>query len=135
MRVLIVIILLLLVFPGCEKDKRPLIPYVYVNLQLYPNTLDFVPIGGYKYINAGYRGIVIYRMLEDVFAVYERCCPYDPEKEGARITVDASNITCIDSVCMSKFILTDGTPYGGPSPYSLMQYRWNYDGDRLLIYN
>jgi len=135
MRVLIAIILILLVVPGCKKEKRPLIPYVYVNLQLYPNSLDFIPVGGYKYVNGGYRGIVIYRILQDEFSVFERCCPYDPEKAGARIVVDPSGITCTDSVCMSQFILTDGTPYHGPSPYSLMQYRWNYDGETLLIFN
>lgn len=135
MRILAVLILLLLVVPACKKDNQPQIPYVYVNLQLYPNSLDYIPQGGYKYVNAGYRGIVIYRFLNEQFSVYERCCPYDPEKPGAMITVDPSGSTCIDSVCMSKFILYDGTPYGGPSPYTLMQYRWTYDGEVLYIYN
>jgi len=135
MRILFVIILLLLVVPGCKKDNQPLIPYVYVNLQLFPDSMDFIPQGGYKYVNAGYRGIVIYRLLHDQFMVYERCCPYDPEKTGARITVDASGSTCTDSVCMSKYILYDGSPYAGPSPYLLMTYRWSYDGEVLQIYN
>ncbi len=135
MRILAVIIFFLLVVPGCDKEKQPQIPYVYVNLQLYPNSLDYIPEGGYKYINAGYSGIVIYRFLNEQFSVYERCCPYDPEKPGAIITVDPSGTTCTDSVCMSKFILYDGTPYSGPSPYTLMQYRWSYDGDALYIYN
>ena len=135
MRILAVIILLLLVASGCNKDNQPLIPYVNVNIQLYPNSMDYIPVGGYLYVAEGYRGIVVYRLLPEEFRVYERCCPYDPEKTGARITVDPSNITCIDSVCMSKFVLTDGSPYGGPSPYSLMQYRWDYDGEVLYIYN
>ena len=134
-RILAVIILLLLVVPGCKEDNRPLIPYVYVSLSLYPNTMDYINTMGYKYVNAGYRGIVVFRMSQDQFMVYERCCPFDPDKAGAKITVDQSSITCIDSVCMSKFILTDGTPYGGPSPYPLMQYHWSYDGDVLYIYN
>ena len=135
MRYLIAIILFLLILPGCDKTSQPVIPYVYVNEMLYPNTLDYIPVGGYKYISAGYRGIVVYRMLPEQFAVYERCCPYDPEKTGARVSVDASGIICIDSVCMSKYILYDGTPSGGPSPYSLMQYKYSYDGEVLLIYN
>lgn len=135
MRIIVVIILLLLVVPGCNKDKQPQIPYVYVNLQLYPDSLDYIPVGGYKYINGGYSGIVIYRFLSDQFAVYERCCPYDPEKTGARITVNPAGTTCTDSVCMSKFILYDGTPYEGPSPYALMQYRWTYDGEVLFVFN
>jgi len=135
MRVLIAIILLLLVFPACNDEKQPQIPYVYVNLQLYPNSMDYIPVGGYKYINAGYRGIVIYRMLPEQFSVFERCCPYDPEMTNARISVDPSGSTCIDSVCMSKFILFDGSPYEGPSPYSLMTYHYTYDGDVLMVFN
>ena len=135
MRLLLLLIILMLTVPGCNKDKQPLIPYVYVNLQLYPNSMDYIPVGGYKYINEGFRGIIIYRILPEEFAVYERCCPYDPESTGARVTVDPSGSTCIDAVCKSQFILYDGTPYGGPSPYSLMQYRYSYDGETLQIYN
>ncbi len=136
MRILILTILLLLVVPGCRKDKQPLIPYVYVNIQLFPDSMDYIPEGGFKYIDyAGYRGIVIYRLLHEQFMVYERCCPFDPEKTGARVTVDVSKSTCSDSVCKSKFILYDGSPYAGPSPYSLMTYRWSYDGEILQIYN
>jgi len=135
MRILIAIILLLLVVPACNKDNQPQIPYVYVNLMLYPNTLDYIPVGGYRYENAGYRGILIYRLLPDEFAVFERCCPYDPEKTGARVSVDASGLQCTDSVCMSKFILLNGTPTQGPSPYSLMQYQYTYDGETLQIFN
>lgn len=134
-RFLAVIILLLMIAPACKRENQSLIPYTYVNFQLYPNTMDYIPVGGYIYMAEGVKGIVIFRLLPDEFRVYERCCPYDPEKTGARITVDASNITCIDSVCMSKFVLTDGSPYGGPSPYSLMQYRWDYNGEVLSVYN
>lgn len=135
MRILIMLILLLLVVPGCDKEKQPLIPYVYISLQLYPDSMDYIPEGGYKYVNAGYRGIIVYRFLHDQFMVYERCCPYDPENTEAIIKVDPSGSTCIDSACMSKFVLYDGSPYDGPSPYPLMQYRSSYDGEVLNIYN
>ena len=136
MRVLAAIIVLLLVFPGCGKDRQTAIPYVYVNLELHPNTLDYIGVGSYKYVNGGYRGIVIYRLLPDEFRVYERCCPFDPEKTGAQVSVDPSFFTATDPVCTSKFSLLDGSPISGPSPYSLLQYRYSFDGDdRLLIYN
>ncbi len=135
MRTLAAIIVLLFLIPGCGKDNRPLIPYANVNLQLYPNTMDYIPTTGHLYVNAGYRGIIVYRASQDEFMVYERCCPYDPEKTGAKVSVDETGFFCIDSVCMSKFNLPYGTPEGGPSPYSLMQYRWNYDGEVLYIYN
>jgi hypothetical protein len=127
--------LLSILVQGCGEESQPQIPYVYVNIPLYPNSLDFIPIGGYLYVNGGYKGIVVYRFLENEFGVYERCCPYDPEKANARITVDPAGNTCVDSACMSKYILYDGSPYAGPSPYLLMKYRYSYDGDLLLIYN
>lgn len=135
MRLLTAIILLLLVFAGCGKDRQPQIPYVYVDLRLYPNTIDYIRTTGYIYVNGGYRGIIVYRASQDEFMVYERCCPYDPEKTGARVSVDASGFFCIDSVCMSKFNLPYGTPEGGPTPFALMQYRHSYDGETLMIYN
>jgi hypothetical protein len=136
MRILIAIILFLLVVPGCRKENnQPVIPYAMVNLQVYPNTLDYINVSGYKYVNGGYRGIIVFRISQSDFMVYERCCPYDPEKTGASVTVDPSIFTLTDSVCGSKFVITDGSPYKGPSPYSLMQYHWNYDGDVLYIYN
>ena len=135
MRVLAAIIILVLIFPGCGKDRQTAIPYVYVNKLLYPNTLDYIPISGYLYVNGGYRGIVIYRSTQEDFMVYERCCPYDPEKTGARVSVDASGFFCVDSVCMSRFNLPYGTPESGPSPFALLQYRYSYDGETLMIYN
>jgi hypothetical protein len=135
LKCLLIFALVLFAF-SCDKDKQPTIPYVYINEMLYPNSMDFIPVGGYIYVNAGYRGLVVYRMLTDEFRVYERCCPYDPEKTNARIVVNSDNTTAIDSCCMSQFILLDGSPYGnGPSPYSLMTYNYSYDGERLMIYN
>lgn len=135
MRFLTILLLLLLVFPGCDNEKRPLIPYVYVNLILYPDSMDYIPLGGYKYVNGGYRGLIVYRSTNSTFMVYERCCPYDPENTNAKVTVDPSGFTCIDSVCKSQYILHDGSPYKGPSSYLLMSYRYSYDGVVLQIFN
>lgn len=130
------VILLLLAVLGCGKEKQPQIPYAYLSLQLYPNSLDYIPVGGYKYIeNNGYRGLLIYRLLPDEFRVYERCCPNDPQVTNARVSVESSGITCACPVCKSQFILFDGTCSGGPSPFALRQYRYSYDGETLLIFN
>lgn len=126
---------LMLLSMACGKEKQPNIPYIYVEKILYPNSMDYIAPGGYRYVNAGYRGVVVYRLFDDQFMVFERCCPYDPEKAGAFIKVEHSGTTAVDSICMSKFILLDGSPFSGPSPFALKQYRWDYDGERLHIYN
>jgi hypothetical protein len=135
MRFFLFTLLLFLVVSGCDRENQPTIPYAYVNLQLYPNSLDYIETGGYKYVDAGYKGLIVYRPLPDEFFIFERCCPYDPEHEHAVVSVDKTGLTCTDSVCGSQYVLYNGTPNAGPSSYPLMQYRYTYDGDLLHIYN
>lgn len=131
-----IIFLLLLSFTSCKKDEdRDLIPYVYVNFAIYPNTIDFIPTGQWVYTSGGYKGIIIYRPQEDEFMAYERACPHDPLTEGARVEVETSGLIAVDSVCGSRFLLTDGSPIEGPAKIPLKQYRTSYDGHALLVYN
>ena len=118
-----------------EENSRDNIPYVYVNFVIYPNTLDFIPDGGYVYSSGGYKGIIIYRLFSSEFRAYERACPFDPLEEDARVVVEPSGIIAIDSVCGSRFLLTDGSPIQGPATIGLKQYRTRYDGYTLQISN
>ena len=125
---------LLLVSCGDETDRTE-IPYIYVNFVIYPNTLHFIPEGGYVYSSGGYKGLIIYRPLSDQFMVYERACPYDPLEDDARVVVEDNGIIAIDSLCGSRFILTDGSPINGPATTGLKQYRTRYDGYSLTVTN
>ncbi len=123
-------------FNSCGKDENETsIPYVYVDFLLYPNTLDYIADGQWAYVSGGYKGIIIYRPMNDQFMAYERACPFDPLVEGARIEVESSGIIAVDSVCGSRFLLTDGTPIAGPAGIPLKQYRTSYDGYVLRVYN
>jgi Rieske Fe-S protein len=62
-------------------------------------------------------------------------CPYDPENECARVEVDPTTYTLIDSCCMSRFNLIDGMPVDGPSTRPLLQYLTEFDGNYLQVYN
>jgi nitrite reductase/ring-hydroxylating ferredoxin subunit len=132
----LVLVTLNLLLGSCRKDNvTNRVPYVYVNFLLYPNSLDYIPTGGWVYSTGGYRGIVIYRMTEDQFFAYDRCCPYDPENIHARVIIESTGITVVDTVCGSRFLLTDGYPFKGPSRSPLLQYRTSFDGERLSIFN
>jgi nitrite reductase/ring-hydroxylating ferredoxin subunit len=123
-------------FNSCGKEEtRDVIPYVYVNFAMYPNTIDFIADGQWAYVSGGYKGIIIYRPQNDEFMAYERACPHDPLIDGARVEVESSGIIAIDSVCGSRFLLTDGSPIEGPAGISLKQYRTSYDGHILMVYN
>jgi len=121
---------------SCKKEESaPEIPYIYVNFSLNPNSTQYInlnSVNGWETVTGGYNGILIFRKSVNEFVAFERACPYDPLAEGAQIKVDKSGITCTCPICGSKFIMTDGTPYDGPSHYSLKQYQTLYDG--LLLY-
>jgi len=134
-----VILLFLLFVAGCKKeDPQPQIPEVYVNFFINPNSTEYLELnapGGWVYVTGGYRGILLYRLTMSEFLAFERTCPYDPEHSGARVEVEESGATCVCPVCSSKYILLDGSPFEGPSPYLMKQYRTTYDGTLLYVYN
>jgi nitrite reductase/ring-hydroxylating ferredoxin subunit len=138
-----VFILSLIVFvfllPQCKKENQQNeIPVVAVNIAIDPNSTEFIrlnAVNGWEYITGGYRGIIVFRASSNGFLAYERSCPYDWDKTTTRLIVDSSGITTICPSCKSKFILLDGTPYGGPSPYPMKQYQTTYNGSILYIYN
>ena len=124
---------------SCNKDKNDNykdIPNVYVNFYLQPDGIDFIPPNGWKtYDHEGHRGVFIYRIDQFTFNAYEMTCPYDADKESAKVQVDASGILLIDSCCMSTYNILDGMPAGGPSTLPLKQYFTEYAGGTLHVYN
>jgi len=136
---IIVLAFLILLLSCNKKDEnqiQSLIPNVPVNFYIQPNTIDFIPAGSWQsFDNEGYRGIFIYRLDQSTFIAYERTCPYDPDKECARVDIDPSTFTLIDSCCTSRFNLIDGMPIEGPSTLPLLQYFTEFDGNFLHVYN
>ncbi|MEI6681312.1 MAG: hypothetical protein WCO44_01715 [Bacteroidota bacterium] len=126
-------------FISCKKETTtPQIPYVSFNISLNPNGTQYLAlnvVNGWETVTGGYNGILIFRKSINEFAAYERACPYDPLVSGAQIRVDKSGITCYCPVCGSKYIMSDGTPYSGPSRYTLREYTTLYDGLMLYISN
>lgn len=134
------IIFVILLFPmGCkDKNDNPgtEIPNVYVNFYLQPDGIDFIPAQGWKYIDQeGYRGIIIYRLDQFTFNAYERTCPFDAQKDCARVEVTPSGILMVDSCCMSYYNILDGMPAGGPTSLPLKVYFTEFDGITLHVYN
>ncbi len=126
---------------SCAKKNsttQPEIPYVAVNFAINPNSTQYIElnhIGGVVTVTGGYRGIIIYRASETEFMAFERACTYDPTGDSAQVRVDVSGITAHCPQCKSKYILTDGSAYNGPTQWPLKQYRTNYDGTYLYVTN
>jgi nitrite reductase/ring-hydroxylating ferredoxin subunit len=138
-RVLVLLAVVALLAASCQKeDPAPDIPYVYVNFSLNPDSPEYDKlnvVNGWETVYGGFNGILIFRKTVSEFVAFERACPYDPLEQGAQVRVEDSGITCFCPVCGSRYIMTDGTPFEGPSRYSLKQYQTVYDGMMLYISN
>ncbi|GAB3194064.1 hypothetical protein ABID22_000345 [Pontibacter aydingkolensis] len=131
-------LLLLLLLIGCKDTYQgPAIPEVPVNEQINVNSLQYPELrrdGGYVYLNAGYKGILIVRQNANLYAAFERACPYDPTAPCAIVEVDQSNLFIVDKCCGSQFNF-QGNVTSGPAVYGLKQYRTSLSGSLLYISN
>lgn len=122
------------------------IPHVYVyytiNLNL-PQYNQLGLLGGWTYIDEGFKGIIVYHKVDDSFIALERCCTYQPLEECSRVSVDESGIfiRCghyegseFISCCGSNFDM-EGEVIKNPALYPLKRYRVSRNGDVLTISN
>lgn len=131
-------LMLIIAFVSCKKDEKEYVPNVYVNFQIDPNSTMYLAlnqVGGWAYVTGGVKGIIIYRESHEQFRAYDRACPYDYDVEGSIVEVEPSGLTMIDSLCGSRYIITDGSVIVGPTNQGLKAYRTSYDGRLLYVYN
>lgn len=138
---LIAFILINLTFlgTGCKKEKNDYnIPDVHVDVTISPSLPSYSSlnaVGGWAYVSAGYKGIVVYRNGPETFSAFDRSCTYEPSKPCEKIDVEGSGLTAKDNCCGSQFQITDGTVVQGPAFRPLKRYNTSWDGNNLRIYN
>ena len=124
---------------SCGKDDNDSsgIPLVPVNIIIYANDPEFINVavpGGWDYITGGSQGIIIYRKSNDEFTALDRHSTFEPG-ENCRVEVDATGIKVVDPCSDSEFLLFDGSVTKGPASIPLKQYRTEFDGSVLRIFN
>lgn len=133
------LVMILFFTNSCKDTVNNVVPYVYVNFYIEPNSLEYIDLnttGNSIYVTGGNKGILIYRKTNAEFMAFDRTCTYDPDETEARIEImEQGTPIGIDSLCGSKFLLHDGMPFDGPATIPLLQYRTTYDGLRLHVYN
>jgi nitrite reductase/ring-hydroxylating ferredoxin subunit len=137
MKRLIPLVLFLLLGNACSKDETNDIAQYYVDFTIYLNEPSSVPltvVGGWMYVNAGTKGIILYRRSSTEFTASERNCTYDPNASCSIVQV-LSGISAIDSCCSSRFSIFDGSVINGPATRPLYQYKTLFDGNALRVYN
>ena len=134
LRILFPIIIILL---GC-KNQYEGIPNVNVNLYINiqnPQYQNLSGMGSWTYLEGGSKGIIVFNLDNDNFLAYERHCPYQPENNCSKISVDETNLFAIDTCCSSKYQLIDGSVIDGPATLPLKGYNTSFDGNIIHIWN
>ncbi len=135
---LLPVLVFVFLLSSCGSDElQPRMPEVPVNEQINTNSLQYPRLrqdGGYAYLNAGYKGIIVVRQTANLFLAFEQACPYDPTAFSCKVEVDQSNLFLIDKCCGSQFNF-QGSVTAGPAVYGLKQYRTSLAGSVLYISN
>jgi nitrite reductase/ring-hydroxylating ferredoxin subunit len=127
----------MLFFSNCKKNDD-LIESVMVDVYLdptLPSNNNLTVIGGWIYVNAGVKGIIVFKRSPDEFLAFERNCTYLPQNK-CTIKVESSNLIAADACCGSRFQLTDGIVVKGPASRGLKQYATSVDKNGVVhVYN
>ena len=133
------ILLIVLLFPlffinGC-KDKSNVIPYAYVDFNVYlsdPQFFNLNAVGNAVTVTGGVRGIIIYRKSNDEFKAYDRDCTYKPSDPCETVNIDSTKLFAKCPCCGSRFTLQDGTVNTGPANLPLKEYQAIFDGNQVI---
>jgi len=121
---------------SCD-DKNQVVPYVYVQFEIFlgdPDMQDLIPIGGSVMVNGGHRGIIIYHNSIDEYTAYDRACTYHPN-EDCRVQLGNSWASLECDCCDSEYLLyNDAIPSKGPAEIGLLKYNVTYyQSSQLLV--
>ncbi|MBO6026114.1 MAG: hypothetical protein J6P73_02620 [Bacteroidales bacterium] len=138
------VLILPLLFCGCRSEwNNPVRLTAVVDFTIYPNSIREYEInspGGFKYYTSdpisNSRGIIVFRVNMDTFAVWDRLPPNNPnacceDGECSRLVVKANFV--IDQCNEITYNILDGSIFEGEGQYPLYPYYYTYDGAALRI--
>jgi len=139
----VLLVWFLLNLVACKKnDLNQQLGIPYVNVDRYillndPNSLSLNAVGGFLYVNAGSRGILVYHRAYEEYVAFDRHCTYNTSDACGKVSLDSSsNVILNCACCASKFSIIDGSVLNGPAINPLLQYQVQISGPGTLhIYN
>jgi nitrite reductase/ring-hydroxylating ferredoxin subunit len=138
-----ILLIIIIASGGCKKeDQNQQLGIPYVNVDQYvllnlPTNLGLNSVGGWTYLTAGSRGIVVYHRTFDEYVAFDRHCTWQTEQTCGQVSIDTTtNVFLNCACCTSKFSLIDGSAINGPATRGLLQYRAQMSGPLTLhVYN
>ena len=156
---LLILIGLLAGASACQKyPENPNRPATPCSFSIYPNTLQYQElnyVSGWIYVTSEVestsRGIIVYRQSQNEFLAYDRLPPNEPnactDSQGntTRLVVDFPFVVdrCNNAyynilngqIIVAEPDMVPNFPTDGTAVYPLIQYRTQYDGNKLTISN
>ncbi len=142
--------ILFILFVGCKKDTRSVIPETYVDFTIRlsdPLFNDLNSIGNSVVVTSNYdgynssgymdHGIIIYRASQTEFYAFDRTCTFEEALDQTVKTESQVDLTAQCPKCGSEFVLPSyGSPtVDGPATQPLKLYYTQFDGNVLWVYN
>ena len=131
------LVLFLIIIFSCG-DSNDYIRNVYVDVEIDLSLPEFSPlntVGNSIFIEGGNKGIIIYRLSNYEYNIYDRNCSYEPNLECSYI--DSINSTIAMCGCCSSAFLLDqnGVAANSPAVLPLKQYNYSLNNTLLHIFN
>jgi hypothetical protein len=136
----LIFLVTLLFFVSCHKNNQNPVPNIPVDITIdlgLPSYYSLQGVSGYAYVNAGSKGIIVYRKSLDEFVAFDRHSPADAEGTCPLPLYPNPNnfLELVDSCNAATFSLYDGAPISN-SDFGLRQYATQYNGaNSLRIFN
>ena len=126
------IFLVFIAFISCD-DKNEWIPNVRVSENIFLSQIANLGPLQATYWEGGVNGLIIFRLPENEFNVFDRMCPYEASTSCSVEIKDEMFAEC--PCCDSKFTLEFNSLLRGPANRPLHQYRTAVQGNMLYITN
>lgn len=129
--------MLFMLFFSCRKSNNGFVPYVYVDILINvnnPQFFDIGTVGGWMYYDGGSKGLIIHRVQNMGFMVYDRHATFRSNDE-CQVVVLPDNLTIEDPCSGSQYYINDGNIMQGPASLPLKTYNTTFDGTTLRIFN
>ncbi|KFD38727.1 hypothetical protein [Schleiferia thermophila] len=127
---------------GCREQRQHQVPNVPVDEVIFLNLPSSLPLqapGGWIYHPGGFRGLLIYRAFfngnADDFRAFDRTCPSHINEPCGLVHVSDDNIISRCGCDSAGYILFDGTPEAGNQSLPLKQYRVQFFGNSIRVFN
>lgn len=132
----------IIMFISCKESDQHMVPNVVVDELIYLNLPSSAPLqspGGWIYHPGGFKGLLIYRAFfngnADDFRAFDRTCPNHVNQTCGRVGVNSDNVTVSCECDSARYVLFDGTPAAGNRSQPLRQYRVQFFGNSIRVFN